>query len=162
LAGAWDFLGMNYYTRMHPRMALSPRRPIVLEQINRSNEGLTDLGWEIYPAGFFHQLTRMYERCQRPIWITENGIADNAGTTRVRYLHDHLMALLAAVRSGVVIERYEYWTLMDNFEWLEGLGPRFGLYRVDFQTLERTPTSGQSYFKQTIAKHCLVPVTAAA
>ncbi len=43
-----------------------------------------------------------------------------------------------AIRGGSDLR--PHWSPLDNFERLEGLGPRFGLFRVDFDTLERTPT----------------------
>jgi beta-glucosidase len=66
---------------------------------------------------------------QVPIWVTENGLDDRA------YLH---------------------WSLMDNFEWLEGFGPRFGLYRVNFDTLERSKTEGAKYFEKIARSRVLV------
>ncbi|MFN0062417.1 MAG: family 1 glycosylhydrolase, partial [Myxococcaceae bacterium] len=53
-----------------------------------------------------------------------------------------------ALSRGVDVRGYLYWSLLDNFEWLDGWGPRFGLYHVDFNTLERKPTPACDYFRQ--------------
>lgn len=51
-----------------------------------------------------------------------------------------------AIDEGIPVRGYFSWSLIDNFEWAEGLGPRFGLYRVDYGTLERTATAGNREF----------------
>jgi len=56
------------------------------------------------------------------------------------------------VREGLDIRGYFWWSLMDNYEWLEGLRPRFGLYRVDFGTLERRPTAVSSWFARWVRR----------
>jgi beta-glucosidase len=57
---------------------------------------------------------------------------------RVDYLHGHFEAAARAIRDGVNLRGYFIWTLMDNFEWQEGYGKRFGLIHVDHQTQRRT------------------------
>ncbi len=64
--------------------------------------------------------------------------------------------MLSARAQGVDVRGYLYWSLLDNFEWLEGWGPRFGLYFVDFETLERKPTPACDYFKATATTRQLV------
>jgi len=64
--------------------------------------------------------------------ITENGIDDREGNRRPKFLYDHWRQLTQAMKRGADVRGYLYWSLMDNFEWLEGWGPRFGLYRVEF------------------------------
>ena len=39
--------------------------------------------------------------------------------------------------AGARIDGYFYWSLIDNFEWLEGIRPRFGLFEVDYATFAR-------------------------
>jgi beta-glucosidase len=75
----------------------------------------------------------------------------------VDYLHQHWGQLLHAVKQGVDIKGYLYWSLMDNFEWLEGWGPRFGLYQVDFETLERKETPACRYFRNVALSGKLLP-----
>ena len=58
---------------------------------------------------------------------------------RAEYIEDHLRAVHAALESGVDVRGYFAWSLLDNFEWAYGYQKRFGIVRVDFDTLERTP-----------------------
>ncbi len=150
-----EYTGVNYYTRTH--LKFETKAPFVAFQFDdRHQRGLTDIGWEYYPEGF-GWLLRQMKRYHLPIWVTENGLDDRAGTRRPQFLFDHLHQVLLARAEGVNITSYLHWSLMDNFEWLEGYGPRFGLYRVDFETLERTRTPGCDYFEQVARSRVLTP-----
>ena len=118
--------------------------------------GLTDIGWEFYPEGFTQVLlsTRRYGL---PVWVTENGIDDRMGTRRSEFLWKHWAAVLHAREAGIDVRGYLYWSLLDNFEWLEGWGPRFGLYHVDFATLERRATPACDYFRSVAMERELLP-----
>ncbi len=145
--GAIDFVGLNYYSRAHLRFL--PRPPFLDFRFkDRSGLGLTDIGWEEYPRGLTELLLESQRLYGLPIWITENGLDDRSGARRPHYLYRHWSALLDAVERGADVRGYLHWSLIDNFEWLEGWGPRFGLYRVDFASLERTPTEACSYFRR--------------
>ncbi len=150
-----EFLGVNYYTRSHLKFV--PRPPFVefgFKDVNR--RGLTDIGWEDYPEGFAQVLKEM-KRYKLPVWVTENGIDDREGSRRPSFIYQHLRALLDARAEGVDVRAYLHWSLLDNFEWLEAWGPRFGLFRVDFQTLERTPTKAVKYFREVATSRQLEP-----
>ncbi|MFA9558374.1 GH1 family beta-glucosidase [Evansella sp. AB-rgal1] len=155
-----DFLGINYYTGDVCR--------------HKENNGLfdsetvdmgldrTDINWPIYPDGFYHVLTYVKERYGNlPIYITENGSCYNEepvdgsvkDTGRIQYLQKHLTSLSRAIESGVNIQGYLTWSLLDNFEWAEGYSKRFGIVFVDFHTLERTKKDSYYWFKQTIANN---------
>ena len=81
--------------------------------------------------------------------ITENGYAATFEAelsegdwslldhTRISYLIGHLKAIHRAIAKGVDVRGYLYWSLLDNFEWAEGLRARFGLVRVSYPTQER-------------------------
>ena len=96
------------------------------------------------------------QRYGLPVWVTENGVDDRGGQKRPAYLHAHLAQVLGALQAGVDVRGYLYWSLLDNFEWLEGWGPRFGLYHVDFDTLERRETPACAYFKRVSEGRVLV------
>jgi beta-glucosidase len=144
-----DFMGLNYYTRS---VATAPQTPDGRARgytfvSPDPAQGLTDIGWEIYPEG----LTRVYQNLARqwplpPVWITENGAADNTPVAggvcndemRCRYLEQHLQQVAELVKTGADIRGYYVWSLLDNFEWAQGYSQRFGIVHVDFATQHRT------------------------
>lgn len=136
-----DFIGINYYSRnivnaVDLKTFVQPDRPV------------NDLGWEIYPDGLRILCETFYERYHLPIWITENGVCDNNDVLRVRFIAGHLQAVKRAIDKGVPVDRYYHWSLMDNFEWLEGETARFGLVYVDYETQRRIiKKSGRFYAK---------------
>ncbi|MFN7134273.1 MAG: family 1 glycosylhydrolase, partial [Myxococcales bacterium] len=151
-----DFMGVNYYSRIHVGAQLGGRW---VQAVYRDvhGRGLTDLGWEYLPEAFTVLLGEV-RRYGLPVWITENGIADASGARRPQFIHDHLLALKAAMNAGLEVRGYLHWSLLDNFEWLEGMGPRFGLYRVDLDTLARTPSAGVTYLRRVAETGRILPV----
>ncbi|MCI0617289.1 family 1 glycosylhydrolase [bacterium] len=127
-----DFWGVNYYYRLHVRFQMSQEFPIRLSHLHRSGEGSSDLDWEIYSAGL-QEIFRWLKRCGKPLYITENGIADQSDRKRLVFLRTHLKAVERALREHYPLKGYFHWSLLDNYEWLEGEMARFGLYEVDYQ-----------------------------
>ena len=137
-----DFLGLNYYART----ATSG-----LGDGTLSGVPVNDLGWEIYPAGIVECCQKLHELLpELPIYITENGTADNNDTFRRRYLYEHLKALS---ESGLPVTRYYHWCFVDNFEWLEGFTARFGLVHFDTATHARTVKKSGEFYSRMIAEH---------
>ncbi len=154
-AGSTEFVGVNYYTRAHLKFQMTP--PFVnFEFVDRHRRGLTDLGWEWFPEGFGETL-RQVKRYGLPVWVTENGLDDRTGARRPQYLYEHWKQVLQAIDDGVDVRGYLHWSLMDNFEWLEAWGPRFGLYRVDRTTMERQWTPACDYFREVATTRRLTP-----
>ncbi|MFQ5341827.1 MAG: family 1 glycosylhydrolase, partial [Anaerolineae bacterium] len=71
--------------------------------------------------------------------ITECGVPDTADMDRPRFLVSHLQEVHRAVQDGVPVRGFFHWTLVDNFEWIEGWSMRFGLIGLDVETQERRP-----------------------
>jgi beta-glucosidase len=151
-----DFLGVNYYSRVV--MQDGPGEPKAVTPA--PEDALTDMGWEVYPQGLYDTLTRVHSE-YRPgrIYITENGAAfpdvpGPAGSVpdgrRIEYLRAHLQAAHRAMAAGVPLAGYFVWSLLDNFEWAHGYEKRFGLHRVDFPTLARTPKDSAKWYREAI------------
>ena len=94
------------------------------------------MGWEIHPHGFGRVLQQA-EAAGLPIIVTENGIATRDDRQRCAFLREHVQVLARRRAAGARIDGYFHWSLMDNFEWLEGFRPRFGLFEVDYATMGR-------------------------
>ncbi len=136
-AGTQDFFGINYYSRDIVRF--SPRSPAELfvhRGVPPASE-VSDLGWEVYPEGLGQLVRTWARRSKVPMYVTENGIADARDTRRASFLTRHLAELARAIADGVDVRGYFHWSLLDNFEWADGYGPRFGLVSVDYATQQR-------------------------
>ena len=152
LAGTFDFIGVNHYFRLLARTRLvgSPRFTAVFDDVSEKN----DMGWDLTPI-FLRDALRFAASYGKPIFVTENGTCDDQrpDLRRERYLLESIGAVARAMKDGVDVRGYLYWSLLDNFEWSHGFGPRFGLYRVDYQTQERTLTHGGALYREIVATH---------
>jgi beta-glucosidase len=121
------------------------------------------MGWGIYPSGLGAVLLDVHKKYQpAKLFVTENGTAlidtpDTSGQVadwgRINYLRDHLRSVHTAIQAGAPVKGYYYWSLMDNFEWAWGYRPRFGLVRVDFDSLKRIPKESFRWYSETIARN---------
>ena len=145
-----DFFGVNYYTRIHLRFNPFKKMGVELRHLDLDGHGLTNIGWEVHPRGL-EKVLRYASRLNLPLIITENGIATHDAQRKADYLKRHVDVLERCLRSGLDVRGYYCWTLIDNYEWLQGLDARFGLYRVDFSTLKRIPTPAATYYAYLIS-----------
>jgi beta-glucosidase len=152
-----DWLGVNYYTRrLHGHAeGLWPN--------DLSADGpqpKTQMGWEIRPEGLSEFLIRLARDHvgDLPIYVTENGMALEAGADvtddpgRIAFIGDHLRATRMAMEQGANVKGFFYWSLLDNYEWAWGYGPRFGLVHVDYETMTRTPKSSWHAFRKMLSR----------
>jgi beta-glucosidase len=137
-----DFLGVNYY--------FSER--VYGYRVHNPDERLNDLGWDMQPQYLERALERLSEKYKKPIIVTENGLADASDEDRQWWLMQTILAMQRAMRSGVELLGYFHWSLTDNFEWDKGYWPRFGLYAVDYRTMERTPRPSAVWFAKVLKK----------
>ncbi|HUL76197.1 MAG TPA: family 1 glycosylhydrolase [Vicinamibacteria bacterium] len=148
LPGSVAFFGLNYYFRYFVRMAPWTPETFVLTPGPglRSELGGTSPVGDSPPEALFLLMRKAWTGYHLPIYITEGGIADDKGTTRGPLIRGQVEAIRRARAEGIPVEGYFHWTLVDNFEWEKGYRPRFGLYRLDRETLARTPAGGADVF----------------
>ncbi len=140
ISDAQDFIGLNYY--FHNRI-----RGLRFGQ--NENRETTDMGWEIYPEGLYHCLLEL-KYYGKPVYITENGLADARDTKRAKFIEDHLEWVAKAISKGIDVRGYLHWSLIDNFEWAHGFSPRFGLVEVDYTTMARKIRPSALKYKEMI------------
>ncbi len=148
-----DFIGLNYYFIHRLKFKFSDWRNWFAPE-HPTDRIMTDMGWPVAPDGLGRQL-RWLKKYDRPIIITENGLADADDTRRARFIIDHLREVEHALQDGVDIQGYLHWSLLDNFEWRDGFDPRFGLIAVDYHTMKRTPRASASVYQKIIAHNGL-------
>ncbi|MGQ9596715.1 MAG: beta-galactosidase BgaS [Thermoproteota archaeon] len=168
LGNRMDWLGVNYYTRMMIEGRKStlarafagiPAIPKIVEGYGfgckrggYSNDGrpASDYGWELYPEGLSQVLAKI-SKYGKPIYVTENGIADSEDKLRPRYIVEHLRVLENLLEEKRIdVRGYLHWSLTDNYEWAEGFNMHFGLFSVDLTTKRRIPRKSAEVFSKII------------
>lgn len=126
-----DWIGVNYYSRIKLDKKGIPLHGygFFCEKDSSSLDGnpTSDYGWEVYPEGIT-QVLESVKRIEKPIYVTENGVADEKDYLRPRFILDHLNAIKS---SRVKVEGYFHWSLLDNYEWNFGYNMKFGLYDIN-------------------------------
>src|SRR5579859_1095467 len=152
-AGARDYHGVNYYTREMVRFDASLPGEVFGRRFYRSGAVSNDAGLdgnfgEIYAEGLYRVLKQVYQqtRGNKPLYIMENGFCDALDDRRPRAILEHLAMVHRALRRGIPVRGYFYWSLVDNFEWNNGWYVRFGLIEIDPQTQIRVPRRSASMF----------------
>lgn len=125
-----DFLGVQTYSRS----LVGADGPLPVPD----GAERTQMGDEFYPQAIGSSIRYAHAQTGRPILVTENGLATEDDSVRARFIPAATAAVLAARDEGVPVIGYLHWSLLDNFEWFAGYGPKFGLVSVDRTTFKRT------------------------
>ncbi len=133
-----DFIGVQCYSRVH----FGPEG----QAPNEPGVPTTQMGYEYWPQGVEHCARRAAAMTGLPVLLTESGIATDDDAERIAYLSEVLRGVRRALDDGVDIRGYFVWSLLDNFEWSHGFGPKFGLHSVDRKTFARHPKTSASWF----------------
>lgn len=143
-----DFFGLQNYTReiYGPDGQVAPPE----------GAETTGMRYEFAPQAVASVARRVAHELKLPILISENGYCGDDDTRRVEFIAQALAGLHAAIVDGVPLIGYAYWTAFDNFEWVFGYQPRFGLIAVDRSTQQRTPKPS-AHFLGDIARHNALP-----
>ncbi|KAF4613289.1 hypothetical protein D9613_010794 [Agrocybe pediades] len=161
--GSSDFYGMNTYTTNLCRAGGDDEFQGLVDYTFTRPDG-TQLGnqahcaWlQDYPDGFRALLNYLWKRYKLPIFVTENGFAVKGendkpleealqDSERVHYFQGTTNALMSAIHEdGVQIKSYFPWSFLDNFEWADGYGTRFGVTYVDYVTQKRYPKASAKF-----------------
>jgi len=139
-----DFLGLNYYFSDYYTGIGVRKNPKV---------PLNDMGWYMEPEGIYPLLLRAWSRFKKPIYITENGLADAHDQYRRWWIEETIIAMERAISEGVDLRGYFHWSLLDNFEWQDGWWPKFGLIEVDRKnSMKRKPRPSALWYAKLLEK----------
>jgi beta-glucosidase len=134
-----DFVGVQCYTKIQ----LGP------EGLVPATGELTEMGYLFWPQCVEHTVRRAALATDLPIVVTENGIGTNDDTQRIRYLEQALRGVKNVQDDGIDVRGYFQWSLLDNFEWALGYGPKFGIVSVDRTTFARSPKPSAAWYADT-------------
>ena len=168
IRGSADFVGLNYYsslqasTPVHEASWKGFWADVFVDFHSHPVWRKNYMGWSDVPDGLREMLYWLSTRYNHPdIFITENGSAEPEPNVTIakndekrrEFFEGHIRACAQALENDVNLKGYFAWSLMDNFEWQFGYQRRFGLFRVDFDTLDRIPKSSAMWYSRTIANH---------
>lgn len=154
-----DFMGQNVYNGKMVRCGIdrefefSPMKP---------GYAKTGFNWPVTPECLYWGMKFLYERYQKPIYITENGLScpdvvsldgQVHDANRIDFLNRYLLELKRGAETQADIAGYFLWSFMDNFEWANGYSERFGMIYVDYETQKRIPKDSAYWYKETIEQN---------
>jgi beta-glucosidase len=156
--GTLDWIGLQYY--QHFYVGFTPFSPgsFFIRQRKPKNMPVGPGTWGgLAPEKIFNYLRWLSITLQKPIYVTESGVPDPDDTIRPGYLIQTVRAMWRAVNFNFPVRGFFFWSLVDNFEWSEGYDPRFnfGLYKVNFETQERTQRQSARLYKEICTQNGL-------
>lgn len=159
-----DFVGLNVYQPEYAR-ADSSKEGYAVDRRPTSYPRMASPWLFVGPEAMYWAVRSVTELWHpKAIFITENGCSgedyrDPAGriedTDRVMFLRNYLTQLHRAASENYPVRGYFLWSLLDNFEWADGYGKRFGIYHVDFSTQKRTPKRSALWYREVIARNAV-------
>jgi beta-glucosidase len=160
-----DFLGLNIYKPDHYVVAADNPRGFALAPFPASFPHM-DSSWLMVGPEAMYWAPRHAARLWnvKSIYVTENGTSSTDAPAadgsiydvdRIMYLRNYLFHLQRATSEGIPVSGYFHWSLLDNFEWADGLQKRFGLYHVDFDSQRRTPKLSATFYRETIRRNAV-------
>ena len=150
LKDSYDYCGVNYYTRMAWRFDPANKEKIFDPYAIHEGIERNEMGWEIFPPGFHNILREVWNTFHKPIYITENGVADGDDKMRPTYTLEHLAQIHNAISEGIDVAGYFHWSYIDNFEWREGFEKKLGLIACDYADpeLKRVPRKSAHMYSE--------------
>ncbi|MEK4476258.1 family 1 glycosylhydrolase [Paenibacillus sp. FSL R7-0048] len=142
-----DFFGLQNYTRS----VYGPEGFLPIPE----NAEKTQMGNEYYPQGLESVIRCVSKYLDKPIFVTENGVATDDDERRIAFIDTALKGVHACILDGIPLKGYMHWSLIDNFEWQLGFSKQFGLIAVDRTTQERLPKPSASHYGNIAASNML-------
>lgn len=151
-----DYLGINNYEGVPVEADGENSFKMPIRQYGYPQ---TSFEWAVEEDCIYWISRFLYERYRKPVYITENGMANNdwvqldgrvSDPQRIDYLKRYIGKVLQAVKDGVDIRGYFVWSLLDNFEWASGYSKRFGLVHIDYKTQKRSPKESFFWYRDFI------------
>src|SRR5690606_18560987 len=160
-----DFIGINVYTPARYVLATDAAPGWRVVPFARSHPKMFNRWLTLAPEVIYWapKITQSLWGAKE-IFITENGCASDDvitedgmvyDTDRIMFLRAFLTQLQRATADGVPVRGYFQWSSMDNFEWIEGFGNRFGLIHVNFETQKRTPKASAHWFREAAMRNAV-------
>lgn len=139
---ASDFVGVQAYFRFR----------VDAKGLMAAPEGaeMTGAGYEYYPPALGGAIRLAARKTNKPIYVTESGIGTDDDASRIAWLDASIAEVEKCQDEGIPVKSYIYWSLLDNFEWSQGYGQRFGLVSVDRHSFVRTPKPSARHFARLI------------
>jgi beta-glucosidase len=100
---------------------------------------INQMGEEFYPEAIGGTIRHAAQVAGTAVYVTENGVSTTDDTRRVEYFRRALPCVAACLQEGIDVRGYFCWSAMDNFEWVSGYKPKFGIIEVNRETQRRTP-----------------------
>jgi beta-glucosidase len=142
LAQTDDFVGVQNYERIvygpHGQLPAEPGAVV------------NGMGTPVDPDSLRGAVEYAYSVSGRPILVSEHGVSTEDDSVRAAFIEPSLAGVRQAMDAGIPVIGYCHWTLMDNFEWIFGYGPRLGLHSVDRETFERTPKPSAAVYAELV------------
>ncbi len=126
-----DFIGVQNYT--YSLVGKDADLP------NPEGVELTQMNNPFAPEALEGAIRMVAKYWNKPIYVTENGVATEDDARRIAFIDRAIPGVFACMRDGIDVRGYIHWSLLDNWEWFAGFGPKFGLVSVDRTTFQRTP-----------------------
>ena len=164
LKNTCDFFSFSYY---YTRMVTKESYENGNEAIRNPELPANPWGWSIDPIGLRIMLNEFWDRYQKPIYITENGVGyydkledgQIHDPYRVDYYRAHIQQMKEAIKDGVDLRGYYAWGPIDIVSCSSSeMSKRYGFIYVDLDdygkgTGKRIKKDSYSWYQKVIASN---------
>lgn len=157
-----DYTGVNFYCGIEHWAAGDA--PLPLQGLNV--HPVHDEKPGTPPQGMHEVMMRMARDYKRPIEITETGFGSNDHPSadgrvhdpgRIEFLRYALTDIRRAMLDGADVRALHIWSLLDDWEWNDGLAAHIGLTYVDFKDKQKRILKDSGYWYGQVARTRRIP-----